>query len=121
MSRGQGSQQRAVIDMLMAHASSHPAAGDDPMAGTFTSWRSVVEMAGPGSTRSSRESIRRAVLSLAAAGVVQVMYVRKDGHRHLMLSARLQPDAETSAAWDRSWQEVEQQRNLLRRAYGLSG
>ena len=118
MSRGLGARQRAILAALAQHrdhppdydaavrrwAASHRARGEHDWAertlrqdsDRFPEWISVSELAGGypgrGIDDSQRESVRRAVRALEAAGLVQTRTIRRHGQRgQAQLGVRLTP------------------------------
>ncbi|WP_156763450.1 hypothetical protein [Mycobacterium scrofulaceum] len=50
---------------------------DDCYANGYASWTTILDLAGGGAARAQIESTRRAVLKLAASGLVETRYVRR--------------------------------------------
>ncbi len=74
MSRGLGVVQRRVLEQLKLNTAD-PA--EDRLNGpvAFPSWTTVLDLAGAGATRAQIESTRRAVVKLAALGMVETRHV----------------------------------------------
>ena len=89
MSRGHGAVQRRILEQLKLNTND-PAA-DDRLHPTlaFASWTTVLDLAGDGATRAQIESIRRAVLKLAAEGLVETRHVRGRGRERPLRSNRV--------------------------------
>jgi hypothetical protein len=77
VSRGLGAVQREVLQQL-----------DIP---DIEAWTTVAELAGAGATRARIESVRRAVLGMRDAGLVDVTYVPRM-RRQLAARLALHPD-----------------------------
>ena len=89
MSRGHGAVQRRILDKLKLNTND-PAA-DDLFHPTlaFASWTTVLDLAGDGATRAQIESTRRAVLKLAAEGLVETRHVFGRGRERPLRSSRM--------------------------------
>lgn len=89
MSRGLGVVQRRILEQLKLNTANR----DDecrytgPLA--FPSWTTVLDLAGAGATRARIESTRRAVLKLAALGLVETRHVFGRGRERPLRSSRV--------------------------------
>lgn len=89
MSRGLGVVQRRILEQLKLNTANR----DDecrftgPLA--FPSWTTVLDLAGVGASRARIESTRRAVLKLAALGLVETRHVFGRGRERPLRSSRV--------------------------------
>lgn len=132
MSRGYGATQRRVLNKLTEHAAAHPPLADfDAQAehrrrhderpysrqcpDPWPSYLSVAALAEHGS-RSARESVRRAVIKLEAAGAVELIMLHRNNAATRCigpynLCARLAPDSATAATYRQRSDDEAQHRN----------
>lgn len=92
MSRGPGRAQRAVLDAV--------AGAVEDGTPQWVSVDAVVRGARP--TTSERESVRRAIRTLATAGTVDAAYVLEDGRRRLAARQPLSDDQRLAEAQQRA-------------------
>ena len=64
--------QRRILEQLKANTADPL---DDHHTNDYASWTTVLELAGENATRAQVESTRRAVLKLAAAGLVDRLWI----------------------------------------------
>lgn len=86
MSRGHGAVQRRILAQLKLNTNDPAADSVHDSTLAFASWTTVLDLAGEGATRAQIESTRRAVLKLAAEGLVETRHVfgrgRERPYRH---------------------------------------
>jgi hypothetical protein len=89
VSRGLGVVQRRILEQLKLNTANRD--DQDELTGPlwFASWTTVLDLAGAGATRARIESTRRAVLKLAAEGLVETRHVFGRGRERPMRSGRM--------------------------------
>lgn len=102
MSKGHGSTQRRILEVLRSNLA-------DPVVDEQASWTRLADLAADG-THASIESARRAVHRLADEGLVEI-----SGRAGSHLWARITPDAEQQAAIDelRAEREAKREKRVI--------
>jgi hypothetical protein len=128
MSRGLGAVQRRVLEQLKLNTA-------DPMDdwdNGFPSWMSAAELAGDSASRSGIESVRRAVIKLDAAGLVETLLVsrrvpsaipQRDQRvakvQRYVLVARLPLEGEIRQKWQNEFDHRNERARRMRASLGL--